>query len=72
MTVWLVAVELNTLGVPDQYPTYGVTTYPVIAGEPPSDAGGAHDTVARPLPAVEAEPIVGRPARGPSAWTRRW
>ena len=59
VTVWLVAVELNTLGVPVQYPTYGVTTYPVIT-EPPSDAGGVHDTVACPFPAVAA-PIVGAP-----------
>src|SRR5665213_3155988 len=36
-----------------------VTVYPVI-GDPPSDAGGLHWTVADPLPAV-AVPMVGAP-----------
>ena len=45
---WLVAVELYTLGLPTQYPTCGVTTYPMIA-EPPSEVGGVHN--ARLFPA---------------------
>ena len=44
-TVCNVATELKVVDARAKNPTYGVTTYPVI-GEPPSDAGAVHVTVA--------------------------
>jgi hypothetical protein len=60
VTTWVVAVELNVVDGPVASPTYGVTTYPEI-GEPPSDTGAVHVTVADAAPAV-AGPMVGAPA----------
>ena len=48
----------NVDGDSAQYPTYGVTTYPVSPG-PPSDVGVSQFTVADWLPAVALRMIVG-------------
>ncbi len=45
VTICVVAVELNVVDPTGPNPTYRVTVYAVI-GDPPSEAGAVHDTVA--------------------------
>ncbi len=75
--VWVVAVELNVLAGCATEPTYGVTTYPVIAD--PLFAGAVHDTAADPFPGSAAAPAgaTRRPHRHrsglpPTAARSRW
>ena len=51
LMIWVVALDVNTLGVCALPPMEGVTVYPVI-GSPPLFDGALHDKVTEPSPAV--------------------